>query len=213
LRFAHPFGAVTTFYLIRHGENDLVGQAIAGRAPGIRLNALGRRQAEVLAGHLAHFPIHQVLTSPLERARETAEPLARRLGLPLQVCAGLIEVDFGDWTGKPIAELDRMELWKKWNSLRSAGWVPNGESMLQVQARLVAEVERLRRLHPDQQIVLVTHGDPIRALITYYLGMPLDMLLRIEVSSASISSFSIDDWQVRFHLINYTPPLEGLPET
>ncbi|HWH67867.1 MAG TPA: histidine phosphatase family protein, partial [Candidatus Sulfotelmatobacter sp.] len=96
---------MTIFYLIRHGENDWVGKAIAGRSPGVHLNAAGRQQAEQLAKQLAAHPIQQLFSSPLERARETAEPLARRLGLEVQIAPALTEMDFGQWTGKTLAEL------------------------------------------------------------------------------------------------------------
>lgn len=197
---------MTTFYLIRHAENDLVGKAIAGRAPGIHLNAEGRRQAQQLPERVAGYPIQHMFTSPLERARETAEPVAARLNLPLEISQPLIEIDFGDWTAKPIAELERMEEWRKWNTLRSAGRVPNGESMLEVQNRFVGEMERLRRLFPEQGIALISHGDPLRSALVYYLGMHLDMLLRIEISTASVSIISIDDWQARVLGVNLTFP-------
>ena len=167
------------------------------------MNEAGQQQAQMLAERLAGSGIQYIFTSPLERARETAEPLALRLNIPLRVSEPLIEVDFGDWTGKAFAELDQLELWKKWNTLRSAGRVPNGESMIEVQARIVGEIERIRRAFPNDRIALLSHGDPIRAAITYYLGMPLDMLLRIEVSSASVTAFSVDDWQIRFDTINF----------
>ena len=138
------------------------------------------------------------------RRPSSAEPLAQRLGLPIQLSDRLLEVDFGDWTGKQIAELDRLGDWKQWNMWRSIGRIPNGESMFEVQARVVDEIEGLRRRFPDQKLALFSHGDPIRAAITYYLGMPLDMLLRLEISSASVTTFVVDDWIVRFHGINVT---------
>lgn len=197
---------MTTFYLIRHAENDLVGKAIAGRAPGIHLNAEGRRQAEHLAAHLASSPIQRVFTSPLERARETAEPLADRLKVPLEISQSFIEIDFVDWTAKPIAELDRLEEWRKWNTLRSVARAPNGESMLEVQERFVGELERVRRRFPEQAVAVVSHGDPLRSVLVYYLGMHLDMLLRLEISTASVSIVSVDDWTVRVMAMNLTAP-------
>lgn len=195
---------MTTFLLIRHGENDWIRRGIiAGRTPGVHLNATGREQAQRLAAFLSHRPIHRLFTSPIDRARETAEPVAARLGLPLNISQAIQEVDFGDWTGKPITELDKLEAWKQWNTIRSIGQIPNGESMRDVQTRFVSEVERLRREFPNETIALFSHGDPIRAAITYYLGMPLDMLLRLEVSYTSITEFHLSDWSVRFEKINY----------
>ncbi len=193
---------MTTVLLIRHAENDLVGHAIAGRKPGIHLNATGRAQAERLAERLEHEGIEHIASSPLERTRETAEPLARRLRLQIEFSEALKEIDFGEWTGKAISELDQLAEWTQWNTWRSLGRIPKGESILEVQGRIVGEIERLRRRFTGQKIAVFSHGDPLRAAITYYLGMPIDMLLRLEVSSASVTTFSINDWNVRFEGIN-----------
>jgi len=195
---------MTTFYLIRHGENDLVGEAIAGRSPGVHLNATGHKQAERLAEHLSRLRIDHLFSSPLERARETAEPLARKLGLEINISQALIEIDFGDWTRKSLHELNQLETWRKWNTFRSNGRIPKGESMLEAQTRLVSEIQRLRGQYPDQSLALFSHGDPLRSIIVYYLGMPLDLLLRLELSPASITIFTLDDWNVRFQCINQT---------
>ncbi len=197
---------MTTIYLIRHGENDFVGHAIAGRSPGVHLNALGRKQAEQLAEHLATFPIRHLVSSPLERARETAEPLVQKLGVQLDISPALLEIDFGEWMGKTFAALERREDWRQWNAFRSGGRTPAGESMLQVQGRVVGEIERLRRQWPDEHIALFSHGDPIRSAVMYYLGMPLDLLHRLEVSTASLSVLAIDNWQVRLLCFNRTFP-------
>ncbi len=193
---------MTTFLLIRHGENDLVGHAIAGRSSGIHLNDLGRQQAQRVAEALHDANISHIVSSPLERTRETAEPLAQKLGIQIEFSEALKEIDFGDWTGKKVSELDLLPEWKQWNTWRSIGRIPHGESMWEVQARVVGEIERLRRRFPAHKLALFSHGDPIRAAITYYLGMPLDMLLRLEISSASVTTLVVDDWHVRFHGIN-----------
>jgi len=196
--------AVTTFFLIRHGDNDLVGHRIAGRTPGVHLNTRGQAQARQLADSLGRFSIQHIYSSPLERAVETAEPLARKLELPIQTSANLVEIDFGEWNGRVISELDAIEAWRKWNSFRSASRTPNGESMIEVQGRMVQEVERLRRRHPGSTVALFSHGDPLRSVIVHDLGVPLDLLLRLEISPASVTCFTIDDWSVRFQFINST---------
>ncbi len=193
---------MSLFYLIRHGENDLVGHGIAGRSPGIHLNATGRAQAENLAQHLSRFPVHQLFSSPMERARETAEPLARALRQPVQICEALNEIDFGDWTGKTFAELEQQPAWRQWNTLRSLSRIPNGESLLEVQARVAGEIERLRRRFPDQNLALFSHGDPLRSAIAFYLGLSLDMALRLEISPASITVLSVGDWGVKIQALN-----------
>ncbi len=197
---------MTTFYLIRHGENDLVGHAIAGRRPGIHLNERGRKQALGLAEHLASFPIRHIVSSPLERSRETAEPLAHRLGLEIQTSPALLEINFGEWMGKEFAELEGREDWRRWNSFRSGNRTPAGESMLDVQNRVVGELDRLRGQYRDEHIAVFSHGDPIRSAVMFYLGMPLDLLQRIEISTASISILTIDDSTVRVLCLNVTLP-------
>jgi probable phosphomutase (TIGR03848 family) len=193
---------MTTFYLIRHGNNDFVGKTLAGRTPGVHLNEAGRAEAAALAARLADKFIQQIFSSPLERCRETALPIAAALKLEVQVCEGLIEVDFGDWTGQEFAKLDQEESWKKWNAFRSGGRIPNGESIWEVQTRMVAVIEALRRKYVDQTLALISHGDPLRAALCYYLGMPLDFIHRLEVGPASVSVLEIGDWGPKVLCVN-----------
>jgi probable phosphoglycerate mutase len=181
-----------------------VGVAIAGRQPGVRLNAAGQKEAAQLAHGLALCKIHRIFSSPLERAHETALPLAKALGLEIQFSDALIEIQFGEWTGKRIDELDADPQWQQWNSFRSGNRVPGGESMLEVQARFVGFMEQLRRRYPGDSIVLVSHGDPIRAALLYYLGMPLDSFGRLELSPASVSILEISDQGTRAIAVNQT---------
>lgn len=138
---------MTTFLLIRHGTIDLLGHTLAGHAPDVHLNARGKVEAERLAERIAHLPLSAIYTSPLERAQETAWPLAARFGLDLRISAGLDEIDFGDWTRRTFAELEPLPEWQRWNSARSEARAPGGESMGEVQSRVVAAIERLARLH------------------------------------------------------------------
>jgi len=194
---------MTTFYLIRHATNDyLADNKIAGWRPGIHLNSDGRKQAEQLAERLALDPIRAIYSSPLERSRETAEPLAAKLNLPLQISEGLGEIRFGDWTDQSVKELDLKPEWRRWNSFRSGTQAPQGDLMIDAQARIVREMLRLREQHPDACIALVTHGDPIKAAIAYFIGAPLDLFLRIEISPASLSMISLDDQSVRILCVN-----------
>src|SRR5215216_2686607 len=149
--------------LLRHALTDAVGVSIAGRAPAVHLNAKGRTQAEALAAALSHLPISRIFTSPLERARETAEPLAARRGISAIISPAITELDFGDWTGRSLAELDQLESWKQWNLFRSALRIPNGELMSEVQARMVGEIQRLNQEFPHDVIALISHADPIKA--------------------------------------------------
>ena len=193
---------MTQFYLIRHAATDTLGREIAGRSPGVHLNEPGRAQAARVAEALGTLPITHLYSSPLERCRETAQPLADRLKLPVTASEALTEVDFGDWTRKSLEELGRLDAWRQWNGFRSAAQIPNGESMVQVQSRIVAELERLRRLHPKTPVAIFSHGDPIRAALTWYLGMPLDLLSRLEIFPASVCVLSVSDWEARIRALN-----------
>lgn len=201
---------MTTFYFIRHGMTDLVGHTMPGRMPGVHLNAAGRGEAERLADAMAREPIQRIYSSPLERARETAAPLAVRLGLEVHISELLNEVDVGDWTGKTIKELEPVELWRQWNQFRSAVRIPNGETMLEVQTRMLGAISSARREFPHGAVALVSHGDPLRATLAHFLGMPLDMLLRLEISPASVSVVHLHDWAAHVRCINVRPDMEFL---
>lgn len=182
---------MTTLYLIRHGLIDPLGHSIAGRAPGVLLNAMGRGQVERLADYLSRAPIRRIYSSPMDRTRETADALARRLNLSVELSDDLAEIDYGDWTGRRLDELHDDPVWRSWNSQRGSTRVPNGELMLEVQTRLVRFLLDLRR-RPDEAVAVVSHGDPIKAAIAYFLGVPLDLFHRIEISPASLSVLRFD---------------------
>jgi probable phosphomutase (TIGR03848 family) len=182
---------------MRHASCDHVGAWLAGRSPGVHLNAQGRAEALALAQRAGQLPITAVYSSPLERARETAEPVARAFGLDAVIDPELTEIDYGDWTGKRLEELEEDPLWRRYNAWRSITRVPGGETIAEVQARCVASVERIKRQHGNETVALVSHGDPIRAILMFYLGMPLDYLHRVEVAPASLSELELwDEWIV-----------------
>jgi probable phosphoglycerate mutase len=184
---------MTTLLLIRHGENNLVGKRLAGRLPGIHLNQIGRQQAEQIAQALGKAPLKAIYSSPLERAVETAEPLASALDLPVQIAPGLVEVGYGDWQGKTLKQLARYRLWKVVQEKPSEMRFPGGESLVEVQQRAVAEIERIVAAHEEAELVACfSHGDIIRLLLAHFLGMPLDLFQRIMTSTASISVVHID---------------------
>src|SRR6266545_1782018 len=151
------------FYLIRHGNNDYVGNTIVGWTPGIQLNAEGAHQAERLALRLGDAGIRRIFSSPLDRALGTAAPLAATLGLRVEVRDELGEVRFGDWTGRRLADLEIEPHWQRFQSYRSGTRAPGGELMVESQARIVAELERLRIAYPRDTIAVVSHADIIRA--------------------------------------------------
>ncbi|HET7624645.1 MAG TPA: histidine phosphatase family protein [Verrucomicrobiae bacterium] len=193
---------MTTFYLIRHASNDFFPHTLVGRNPGIHLNGTGQREAEQLAERLAGEGIEKIFSSPMERCRETAEPLAAKCNLNVEISGALNEVDFGDWAGRAFAELDQLEKWKQWNTFRSGARATNGETMFEVQNRVVGFLEKLSRERAGQRIALVSHGDPIRAVILYFLGTPLEFIRRIEISPASVSILSIGDWEAQIRCLN-----------
>jgi broad specificity phosphatase PhoE len=197
---------MTTFLLIRHALCDPVGKAIAGRAAGIHLNRIGKDQANRLTVRLEDVTISAVYSSPLERALETAGPFASRKTLPVQVAQGLNEIDFGDWTGRTLAELDQLPEWRAFNSFRSGIRIPGGEMMMEVLARATGEIERLQAAHPapTDVVALVSHGDVLRGIVCHALGIPPDLLQRIELSPASVSVLVREGTGNRVLLLNST---------
>jgi probable phosphoglycerate mutase len=193
---------VTTFALIRHARHGLLGHAIVGRAPGVRLSPEGVREAEALAERLEGSSIRAVYSSPLERARATGAPIAARLRLEVQIADALNEIDFGAWTNRTLADLHDREHWRWFNRFRSSTRIPDGEAMVEVQARMLDLIERLRLAHPGQTVALISHGDVIKATLAHYLGAPLDLFSRIELSPASISVVRIERYGPEVLLIN-----------
>ena len=184
----------TTVYLVRHAAHDRVDRVLCGRMPGVGLGEAGRRQAEALARRFAGGGgVDAVWTSPIQRARETAGPIAARLGLPARASDALCEIDFGAWTGQGFDALRDDPLWRRWNEARGAGRPPGGESMAEAQARAMGEVERARAEHPDGGVVLVSHGDVIKAVLAGVLGLPLDAHARFDVQPASVSALAVWD--------------------
>jgi probable phosphomutase (TIGR03848 family) len=173
--------------LVRHAACDHVGRKLAGRSPGVHLNEQGRAEAAELAEALRELPIAAVYSGPLERALETAAPLAGGLGQPVLAAPGLNELDFGDWTGRSLDSLAAEPLWRAFNEARDVTRIPGGELMSEVVARAKAELSRFREEHPGKTIVAVSHGDVIRGVLLHCLGMPLNQVHRLEVAPASVS--------------------------
>jgi len=183
---------VTTFLLVRHGQTDAIDHYLAGTAEGTTLNHTGRLQAERLAEALRAMPLAAVASSPLIRARETAEPIARAHGLDVEVVPAFGEFEFGAWNGLSFHALDLTPAWRQFNAVRSLSRPPQGELMLDVQQRAVSALLDIATARPDTSVVVVSHGDVIRAALMYFLGMPLDHVHRLDVSAASISIVTLD---------------------
>lgn len=197
---------MTVFYLVRHALHDRLGHAIAGRTD-VALSDAGHAQARRLAERLSRERIDAVQTSPLLRTRQTARPIAERLGLEAEPVPAVVEIDFGEWTGRRFDELEADPRWRRWNAMRSTSRAPEGETMIEVQARFVDHLSRLSRERPGGRVALVSHGDPIRSVLAHWLGMPLDLFLRLEVSPASLSVIGLDEGGPRVFSIN-----EAIPE-
>ncbi len=184
--------------------NPWIGRALAGHTPGVHLDNEGRGQAQRLVQRLQNVRIDAIYSSPLERALETAEPLAAARGLAIQRRQRLIEIGFGEWTGLEIALLDEDTHWKRFNSFRSSTRIPGGELMTEVQTRIVDEMEELRQNHPDGSVALFSHADVIKCAVTLYAGVPLDFMHRFEISPASVSIIKLSDWDARLFAVNNT---------
>ncbi|HMT23961.1 MAG TPA: MSMEG_4193 family putative phosphomutase [Microthrixaceae bacterium] len=178
----------TTVLFVRHGRTATTGSVLPGRAPGLHLSDDGRADAAGAAARLAEVSgVAAVVTSPLERTMETAAPIAAALGLEVTAEPGLLECDFGEWTGRSLAELRALPQWSTVQHTPSRHRFPCGESFVEMSARIVATVDRLVAEHPGQRIVCVSHADPIKALLAHAAGTHLDHLQRLVVSPCSIS--------------------------
>jgi probable phosphomutase (TIGR03848 family) len=181
-----------TFLLIRHATHGLLTTRFVARTPGVHLNEQGVREAEALVERLKDVNIEAIYSSPLERAIETAQPLASRLKLDIQIQQGLNEVDIGEWTNLTFDELRQAPGWEQWSDNRSNFCPPGGEYLLETQARMVRLLEELRRRH-DAVVALFSHGDPIKSTVAHYLGTHLDLFRRIHIDPVSVSIVQVTD--------------------
>jgi broad specificity phosphatase PhoE len=197
---------MTVFHLVRHGEHVWRDRGIlAGRSPGVGLSATGRAEIAAVGERLAGEEITALYASPLQRTKESADILAARLDLPVQYRDDVIELDFGEWTGWTFAEIRRDARWEAWRTCRSMAVVPGGEGMRQVQERIVNALADLQKAHGDGTVVVVSHGDVIRAALLFALGMPLDLHARIDIGLGSISTIEFGAAGFRVRQINERP--------
>lgn len=195
---------MTRFLLIRHGNTDAVGKRLAGRSKGVHLNEEGKQQVQKLGERLRGLPISALYSSPLERAIETAEPIASALNLEIKSNDDFIELDFGNWTNRTIDEMRSDDVFKHFNLFRSATRIPGGELMPQAQLRIVNGLQKLYEKHANETVAVVSHGDIIKAAVTFYAGIHLDLFQRIEISPASVSIIEVYDETARILVINDT---------
>ena len=195
----------TTIHLIRHASYDLLGRVLAGRAPGHSLNPAGRAEAAQVATTLRNRPLAAILSSPIERARETARLIAAPHGLDVLTEPALTEIDFGAWTGKTFQELNEAPGWAAFNTFRGTAPTPGGETMLAAQARAVAALARLAACYPGAELAAVSHGDIIKAIIAHALGAPLDLFHRLTIDPASRSVVALAESDARVLAVNLPP--------
>jgi probable phosphomutase (TIGR03848 family) len=180
---------LTTLLLVRHGNTSTTGKLLPGRAAGLHLADSGVSQAQRAGERIAELErVDAIYTSPLERARETAAPIAKATGLKPKVERGLVECDFGDWTGQELAKLMKLPEWRTVQRAPSTFRFPNGESFSEMQLRIVSALDRLRVKHAGGTVVCVSHADPIKAAMAHALGTHLDLFQRIVISTCSISA-------------------------
>ena len=173
--------------LVRHAPTPETGRKLTGRLPGVSLDEVGIEIARRTAEHLAGVKLAAVYSSPIERTWETALEITRPRHLEPIREDGVVEIDYGDWSGRTLKSLYPLKAWKTVQSTPSRMTFPNGESLADAQRRAVAAVDRLAETHPKQTIAVVTHADIIKAVAAHYLGTPLDLFQRIGVSPASVT--------------------------
>ena len=200
----------TQLLLIRHGLTDWVGHRLPGWTPGIHLSEKGRQQAEALAQRLASLPIGAIYASPLERTAETAQVIAAPHGLSVQLRENLGELRIGEWTGQAIEDLAKKEEWLAIQFYPSGANIPGGETMHEMQTRVVAELDAIRKAHPGANVAVVSHADVIKAAVAHYVGLHLDLFQRLVVYPASLTAFRFSKFGPRLVLFNDSGTIDVL---
>lgn len=188
--------------LIRHAAHRDLGHVLSGRAGDIPLTEAGREQAQCLAVHLENEALDEVQSSPVRRARETAEAIARPRRLEVRVVDALDEIDFGEWTGRTFVELDEDPRWHHWNAHRSEARAPGGETMASVKQRISRHVASEAQRGEGRVVAMVSHCDVIRAAVAEVIGLPLDRILSFDVDPASLTRIAAGAWGSRLLALN-----------
>ena len=180
--------SVSIIILVRHGHTPTTGKILPGRAKGLHLSELGKEQASKVATNLSMLDnVTAVYASPMERTLETAKPIASAFGLKVQRNRGLIEADFGKWTGRKLSDLRKLSDWEIVQKNPSLFRFPDGESFIEIQSRMVETITRISDKHRGEIVIAVSHADTIKAFLTAMLGTPLDLLQRLHISPCSVS--------------------------
>jgi probable phosphomutase (TIGR03848 family) len=200
----------TRLVLVRHAVTAHTGPLLSGRMPGVDLSDKGRGQAESAADRLAALPVAAIYASPIERTTQTAEAIAARHGLDVRPLPGVIEADYGEWTGGKIADLAKTDEWKVVQVAPSRARFPGGETIREMQARTVSALDDLIVAHAHETIVVVSHADPIKSAIAHYTGMHLDLFQRVHVAPASATVFDFHAYGALLVKCNDTGGLDDL---
>jgi probable phosphoglycerate mutase len=193
---------MTLLLLVRHGLTDAVGKIICGQLPGYPLNEKGRAEAALLASSLSSVKLHAAYSSPLQRARDTAEAIAAPHGLRVVEMEALTDIDFGQWNAQAIADLESVDSFRRFNQHRAFCGIPNGERVSHVQARMVDVLAEIADAHVGGTVVVVSHGDPIRLALAFYLGFAVDHVQRVEIGTGSITALELNDRDATLRTLN-----------
>ncbi len=201
--------------LIRHGENDYVKTGkMAGRLPGVHLNERGQKQAQALGEALTGVPIKAIYSSPLDRAQETARPIADSHKLKIMTDINLLDTDVGDWQGKSLKSLQQLKAWQIVQKAPSRFTFPGGESFLFLQQRIVNMLEGVVKKHnkPQDIVAVVFHADPIKLAVSHFLGLPLDHFQRLSCDTGSLTAIHASESGANLVKLNQRPPFEFLTQ-
>ena len=186
-------GAAAVVLFVRHGQTPTTGSVLPGRAPGLHLSPEGTEQARRVAERLAGLGrVKAVYASPMERTVETAAPIARACKLRVRRSPGLVECDFGRWTGRKLNNLRRRKEWTTVQRHPSGFRFPGGESFAEMQARALDTVAAICARHAGESVVAVSHADVIKAIAAAAAGTPLDLFQRIVISPCSVTAIAYD---------------------
>ena len=177
--------------MVRHGKTPSTGKLLPGRAKGLHLSDTGKQEALVVAERLSKIKkVAAIYASPLERARETAAPIAKALKQKVIINKGLLECDFGNWTGEELAKLMKLPEWSNVQRAPSTFRFPKGESFTEMQTRMVSTLDDLRKKHSGGVVICVSHADPIKAAVAHAMGTHIDLFQRIVISTCSVTAIS-----------------------
>ena len=196
---------MTTLFLVRHAVTADTGNRLTGWTEGVSLTEEGRAQAEIAAKGLAHVAFDAIYSSPIDRTMETAKAIARPHGMKVQSRRGIGEVHYGGWTNRPLKSLTRTKLWTTVQRFPSAARFPDGESVREVQARALSEIEKIAEEHPKGKVCCVSHGDVIKLIAAHYLGVHIDLFQRIVIGPASVSVISLTSYGPHILALNNCP--------